>query len=105
MNIGQLRHRVIIQEVVETQDTYGQATKSYNDLGTRYASISPVNGTENKQGQQINAQVTHKINMRYTPLVTVKTRLLFGNRVFNIISVKNKDERNLELEILASEAL
>lgn len=56
------------------------------------------------------AQATHVIEMPYHPHVTVATRLQYddprkGLRTFQITSVRDPDESNRELIIVASELL
>ena len=102
MEVGKLRHRVDIQQVVESPDSYGQPVKTWRTIETRFAQIMPLTGHELVKAQKVNAEVSHKIIMRYCDLNS-KNRLLFGARVFNILAVINIDERNWEIHVLAME--
>jgi SPP1 family predicted phage head-tail adaptor len=51
------------------------------------------------------AQATHVITMRYHPGVDIYTRITYGARVFQVTSVRNPDEANRELVIVAQELL
>lgn len=105
MIAGSLRHVVTIQQPVETQDDYGQAVTSWRDVVTCPASIEPLSAREFFAAQQTKADVTHKVRLRYVAGIVPTMRLLFGSRIFQFSSVLNRDERNIELELLCKEAL
>jgi len=72
-------------------------------MGTLWAQISPLRGNEAASARQINATVTHRIITRYLAGVKARDRFIWGDRTFEIISVRNIDERNRMLEIDAEE--
>jgi head-tail adaptor len=49
------------------------------------------------------ATATHLVRMRFHPGVTVQTRITFGDRVFEVQSVTNVDERNIALILICGE--
>ena len=100
MRAGQLRHRVTIQS--PTEDIHGGPT-TWADTETVYARIAPIGGREFFLAQQVQADVTHRIVMRYGPVVTPKHRLMFDGRYFDIRAVLNREERNRELELICTE--
>lgn len=102
MRAGPLRHRVTIQELAEVQNTFGEVPQVWQDAEVSWASVEPLAGRELFAAQQVRPELTHKIVMRYRQIST-KNRILFGNRIFNIDSVVNKDERNVMLTIMAIE--
>lgn len=105
MQSGPLRHRLEIQTVTETRDSYGGISQAWTTLETRWANIQPMSSRELWQAQQAQSQATHKITMRYYSGLTEKHRLKVsgGTRVFNIASVINPDERKIMHEIQAIE--
>lgn len=105
MIAGKLRHRVTIQRMTETQNDYGETTQTWSDFAVSDASISPLSGREAFQAMQMQADVTHKVVTRYVAGVTPRMRLTFGERLFNIESVINSEERNIQLELLCKESL
>ena len=104
MKAGSLRHVITLQEPVETQNDYGEPVTSWQDVLSCRASIEPLSAREFFASQQTKADVTHKVRLRYLPVVPTM-RLLFGTRVFNISSALNREERGIELELLCKEAL
>jgi len=78
MRAGKLRHRVQIQERVETKDAHGGITESWSTVVTRYASIEPLSGRELFEAQKASSEATVRIKMRYYSGLTTKHRLVFG---------------------------
>ncbi len=105
MKIGKLRHKITIQEYIATRDSFGAEVQTWTDKASAFASITPVSGKEYFATQQWNAEVTTKITMRYLQGITPKMRVLFGSRIFEILSVLNFEERNIELNLMCKEAV
>lgn len=102
---GRLRHLVEIQSATETQTTSGEVSRAWATSKKVWASVQPLSGREFIQGQQVNADITHKCVMRYTSGVTPKMRLIHNARTLEIEHVINHDERDERLELLCKEAV
>jgi SPP1 family predicted phage head-tail adaptor len=105
MRAGRLRHRITIQDYTESQNSFGEATKNWTDYATVWAAVEPVKGREFWESQQINAEITTKVTMRYLAGIKPKMRILYDTRIFEIDSVINVDERNRELQLLVKETV
>ena len=103
MLAARLNKRVQIQTVSSSKDTHGTEIQTYTTTNTVWAGIKPVSGNEKYINQQIVAEVTHSIIIRYLSGVTPKMRILFGTRVFDILNVLNLDEKNVEMNLLCRE--
>lgn len=105
MRIGPMRKRVAIQTATRPRDDYGEPIPSWSTDATVWASIEPLNGRELVSAQQQHAETTHRVRMRFQPgtTVTAQKRLLFGSRIFEIISVINHKEKKRMLELLCKE--
>lgn len=79
MRAGSLRHRVAIQEPVETRDDHGGITRTWNTIATVWASVEPLSGTELYEAQQVQSRVTVRVRMRPYAGLTTKHRLLWTN--------------------------
>ena len=99
-----LKKRLTIQNVARTPDGQGGFTETWADAATVYASLEPVKSYERYQAMQLAAPVSHTVVMRYTPAVTARSRLAYGDRVFNVKEVINQMEENRFLTIKAVEA-
>ncbi|KKM90813.1 hypothetical protein LCGC14_1234850 [marine sediment metagenome] len=103
MRAGKLRHRVTIEVLSSSQDAAGQETGAWSTFASRWASVQPLTGKELFSARQFHADITHRVRMWYLSGVVPKMRIAFDSRLFNIIYVRNADERNKELEILCVE--
>jgi len=103
MRIGLLRHRVTIQRLSKYQNEMGEEEPKWTNVATRWASIEPISGREYFAAQQINAEITHRVKMRYLEEMGSTMRLLCGTRIFQIEVLINVEERNQLLIILCTE--
>lgn len=106
---GDLREKVTIQAATRVNQDDGTVAEVWGtanpDDPTRRVKIEsqPRHGREYFEAQQMKAGVTHQITMRPWPGLTPRHRLLFGNRVFNIVSARDIDERGIRMEVLCKE--
>lgn len=105
MEIGKLRHRVEIQRKEVQTDELLQQTEVWATYATVWASVRPIKGREYIAVKQVNAEISVVITMRYVSGITPEMRVLFGSRVFEIVSVINVDERNRVLELMCKEVV
>ena len=109
MSAGTKRKRLTLETFAETPDDFGDATAgTYTKLATVWASVQPLRGRELAQFQQVSADVTHRIKMRYRSdlaVLTPKDRAVLGSRNFDILSVINVREANVEMELMCKEHL
>lgn len=103
MQIGKLRHRIVIEDLTEGRDAQGGIDRSYPTLTTVWGNVRPLRGRELFNAQQVKDQVTHEITIRFQSVVTAVMRLQHRSRTFNILSVVDVDERLRQTTILAEE--
>lgn len=73
---GAFRHRIIIQSLTDGSGVRGGITESWSEFATRWGSVSPLTGQERFAAQQIDAEVSSRIKLRYLEGVTPKMRVL-----------------------------
>lgn len=88
-----------------TRDTTGQPIETWEEASTRWGSIEPLTGREYWQAQQVNAEMTTKITIRYCSGLTTTQRLKYGTRVFDILSIQNIDEANKYMVLMCKEVV
>ncbi len=93
MNTGDMRHRVQIQRRLESRNEIGEVEVNFQTIATRWCAIEPLTAKELLAAQQVQADVSHKIKMRYYAGLTPKDRLVKGSRVFNIDGRMNPSEQ------------
>lgn len=94
MNIGKLRHRIIIQTQRLRPSVYGAAVPEWGDLHTVWAEVKPISGRELLLANQIHAETTTQIWLRYLPNIDHTMRVKFGERHFEIVAIQNWRELN-----------
>jgi len=103
MRAGLLRHRITIEQVTETQSGFGGIVKTWATFAKKWASIMPLRSKEKFEAQQMFAQASHKVRLRYVSGVVPKMRITFGSRTFDIQDVLNLNERDTTLELIVTE--
>lgn len=116
--VGKLRHRIVIQEYMELKDDWGGSYKKWlptpdpadtdydaNALAaaTVWARVSPARGREFWDIRKSNSEVEGMVVVRYRPGIDHKNRLLFGDRILEILYIRNPEEKNEILEIYYKE--
>ncbi|BAU27630.1 SPP1 family predicted phage head-tail adaptor [Aneurinibacillus soli] len=103
MNIGRLRHRVMLQSRTTIRNEEGFEDESWTDVATVWAAVEPLRGREYFAAAAVNAENTVRIRMRYRLGITPDMRLLYGMRIFEIQSMIDPDERHRELHLMCKE--
>ncbi|KKK83023.1 hypothetical protein LCGC14_2797540 [marine sediment metagenome] len=100
------RHRITIeQQDTGTANAGGEIIPTWSDYAVSVpVEILPQRGREFYQAQQVQAEITHLIRIRYLPGVTSKMRAIFGTRTLHILDVRNVDERSREMLLMCKES-
>ena len=102
MQSGKLRHPVVLQVRTTSRD-HGSVIETWGTLASVWAEVRPLEGRELYAAQQVNAELTTQIRIRFTQNFNTINRVLFGSRVYDVLSVVNPDERNRELVLQCRE--
>ena len=106
MNSGKYRHRVEIQEGLNTRSASGAVSgQTWITFCYMWMSIEPLSGREYFAAAQSQSSVSHKLAGRYRAGIKTYFRAVWNNRIFNILSVLNTKEENRELVLYCSEAV
>ena len=111
MRTGQLRHRITLQVPHVIQDEHGAPIEDefgapiivpseeeggedkvvenprYEDFATVWASLEAMTGKEFFASQQVQSTVTQRIRIRSREGITQDMRVVYGNRIFNIVAI------------------
>jgi len=107
MRAGRLRHKITFQKIVNSQDELGAplvGSSGYENFKTVWASITPISGKESFLSNADFSKTTHKIKIRFTSNIDASLRIVWQNRIFNILNTRNVEEVDREIEILAWES-
>lgn len=101
-----MRQRVTLQSFTVTgRDAYGEETKSWADVGTYYAEVVTLSGREAVNAQQLRADASHRVRMRWVGPILPDQQFLWDGRTLHILHVNNVDNRNREYQILCREVV
>lgn len=108
MRAGELRNVVEIQRppTGEDQDSAGQVIGDPVTVAHAKASIKQLSAREKFGVASFAATATHRLVLRWQPeldAIDSSWRVLFGDRVFEILSHDNVEERNRVIELICQE--
>ena len=108
-SVGARPHRVTVQNGGTVPDGDGGYTEGWNDAAPPQLSVSIQPATardlERVAAGTVVANATHIVHAPYHPQITVKSRLIFNTRTFNVLGVANVEERSAELVLICAELL
>lgn len=102
---GSLRHRIKIQRQTYVADGAGGGTNTWADYVELRAFIKPMSGNEKLYSMRLEAEVTHRIFIRYRDDLTTTDRINFNGRLMQIRALINLEEANKFIEIYADEGV
>ncbi len=105
MRAGRLRNKIVVQTNTPTQSGSGALTDVWSTYATVRSEINPKGGREYFDAKQVNAEIDIIFNIRYYSGVTSKMRISWNSRTFDIQSVINPMERNIEMLIACKESV
>lgn len=103
MRAGQLRHRITIEEVTETQSSTGEVQESWSTFAERWAEMIGISGDERFAGEQFHGEVDHAFRIRHLDGVTTKMRINYDSRIFDIKARFDPTGKAEELMMLTEE--
>lgn len=109
--ISAYRNLVSIQFPQKVSNGHGGWKTEYQNIETGiWASINPVSERERMEWQKLDVVVTHEINMPPRPWITEEARqqlkeyrIVFGTRIFKIVSFRNPGERGKRMDFVCTE--
>lgn len=101
---GRLKHRIVIERLEKLTDEGGGTIEAWKPWANVWAAVDPMYGKEAEQAKATQAEITHKVVIRFLKGLTPDMRVRFkGDRIFNIEFIKNPREQNEQLELLCVE--
>lgn len=103
LTAGFMKEKITMLSLTDTPVTGGGINRSYSDGGTFRAKVEPMNESRILEQAGLKWNKCIKIWMRdlAQPLVVNESKLRFDNQNYTIHSIKNLDNQNRYLEILA----
>ncbi len=96
VDIGQMRHRVIVYDTTRVEDDAGgfdrKDPSDETKIATVWADVTPVSARERTWGGQHVENVTHKVLVRYNPLFQGGQTIVHKWEPMYVISVVDPDQ-------------
>jgi SPP1 family predicted phage head-tail adaptor len=108
MEAGRLRHRVTIQEKVDSRDSYGGERETWVDIAEVWAEVEPLVGREYLESRQESAEITTRVRVRYRAGIRPEMRVKYVDEAdvahyYDIFSAQNVGTRRKELVLVCRE--
>jgi len=103
MNIGRLRHRVTILRKTSERDGFGSEIVTWQPLKQCWAEIITEPGREYMSADQVKAETEIEVTLRYTPDITVKDRVEYAGKTYDIVSATDKDFKHRQTVLTCKE--
>lgn len=103
MTSGKLRNKITIERETQTKNAIGGFSSAWATHIQPFAYIKPVSGYERLQAQKLEADISHKIYIRYVTDILPTDRVLFKGRYMQIRAILDLEERNKWLELTCVE--
>jgi SPP1 family predicted phage head-tail adaptor len=103
MKAGSLRHRVTLQQLTISQGTSGDLVEAWGDVATLWAAVEPLSGREYWQAQQVAAETSIRVRIRYRDGLDTTMRVIYGTKTLEILSIVDPEERHRELQLMCRE--
>ena len=97
---GDFRHRVRIIRRTTTVNEIGEATPGEQTGELKWAAVQTLSAEERLNGQQLLAEVTHRIRLRHTPNLTSQDAIELKAKRLAIRSLIDVDGAGREIEAL-----
>lgn len=88
MEIGDCKHRVLIQTVSRSQNNTGQLVETWSNVGTVWAKKEDAAGIEGEQKQIVSNSQKSDFTIRYRTIDAVNYRLSFNSQLYDIEGVE-----------------
>lgn len=105
IRIGKLDKRIEIGNVEEVRQDNGRYVESFVPFHKCWARVHPLSGTERFDAQQIQSELSHRVEIRYYPGIMPQMKIKYGDRQFNIESVIDLEEQHREMYLNCSEVV
>lgn len=103
MEIGDLRHRITLQNLTISISENGFEVETWEDYKTIWAAVSNLHGREYYAAAAVQAENTVKFTIRYLQGLDTALRISFREKIYDIKAIDNIKYRNRFLEIKAQE--
>ena len=97
------RHRITFQNCAPSSDGEGGFIDGWIDVLTVWGSVNPVKASQEMEYKSISTETTYLIKVRGNVDCNDTQQIKFNNRYFEILTIENIQERQIEKQIFCKE--
>lgn len=97
---GELNRLGELLSSATTQDSTGQPIATWSVYATPWAKIEPLGGRELLLAQQIAAEATTRVTIRYRDTVHAGDRFRYAGTTYEIVNLSDLESRHIKLEMM-----
>lgn len=103
INPGEFKHKITIQEYVDTVDVDNIPIQTWTDVLVTKAKVTNVRGDEYLKAIGTGVSIDKTFYIRYSKSVEITTdsQILYNGKVYNVVYVNNVMDLNKYIEIKA----
>ena len=105
VQIADLRHLIVYQDEINSDDSAGGTDINFITKFPLYAKIEQMSASEIFRYQKLQYKATHKFTVRYDSSIIPTGRFVFETIFYNIRSINDLEERNIWLVIIAEKGV
>ncbi len=102
MAVSKMNKRIEVFTTTTVSDAGGN-TETRTSVGVFWAAVEPLSQARSFMYGMTENFKNYKITMRYLSTLTTKETIDYNGKTLTISSILNKDEKNIEMELIASE--
>lgn len=103
MNPGRLNKKITLQKLNSFRNEYGELNNEWQNTKKVWAEIKPLTGKSFFSVRQVNSEVSHSIIIRYIENIQPDMRILYQDRVFDILYIIDFSEKHRMLQLMCKE--
>ena len=96
-------HRITFQKELQTSGEFGEIVSTWENIKTLWAKLEPSSYNQNIARMKNDVEVSYTIVVRFDKELKGCKRILFGGRIFKVLSVMCLNENREILTFFASE--
>jgi SPP1 family predicted phage head-tail adaptor len=102
---GEIKKQIQLQAPTITRASDGSEIFAWITLATIGADIASGGGREFWQAKQVNAEISHIVRLRYRSKISPRYRIIYGDRILQILAIIDPDESKTELKLMCKEVV
>ena len=92
---SEMKHWISIQAKTSVPDGEGGHTDTWATSASCWAAVSPIQARQQFEYKSVNVDASHLIKVRGNVTIAEANQILFGSRIFEVLTVEDIQERGI----------